>query len=73
MLPEKDIIAYELTRGDDNMQMVHIKSNAKVNLSLDVTGRRNDGYHNIESVMQSIDLSDEIIIRNSGKPFELSI
>ncbi|MDR2421525.1 MAG: 4-(cytidine 5'-diphospho)-2-C-methyl-D-erythritol kinase [Oscillospiraceae bacterium] len=36
---------------------------AKINLSLDVLGARDDGYHEILSVMQSVSLSDELIIR----------
>ncbi|MFB0918100.1 MAG: 4-(cytidine 5'-diphospho)-2-C-methyl-D-erythritol kinase [Clostridiaceae bacterium] len=38
------------------------KSYAKVNLSLDVTGKREDGYHLLKMVMQSISLYDEIDI-----------
>lgn len=33
---------------------------AKINLSLDVLGRRDDGYHTVEMVMQTIGLSDNI-------------
>jgi 4-diphosphocytidyl-2-C-methyl-D-erythritol kinase len=33
---------------------------AKVNLILEVTGRRQDGYHDIASVMQAIDLADRV-------------
>ena len=33
-------------------------ANAKLNLYLDITGRRDDGYHTLEMVMQSISLSD---------------
>ncbi|MCL6446184.1 MAG: 4-(cytidine 5'-diphospho)-2-C-methyl-D-erythritol kinase [Alicyclobacillus sp.] len=33
---------------------------AKINLTLDVLGRRSDGYHEVEMVMQTIDLSDVI-------------
>lgn len=42
---------------------------AKLNLYLDVLGRRQDGYHDIDSVMQSISLFDEIEIslRNDEK------
>lgn len=40
-----------------------IKSYAKVNLSLDVTGIRDDGYHLIETVMQQIRLADDIYIK----------
>lgn len=35
---------------------------AKINLFLDVIGRREDGFHNIFSVMQSVSLCDEISI-----------
>lgn len=36
------------------------KAPAKINLSLDVLGRRDDGYHNVEMVMTTIDLYDRI-------------
>jgi 4-diphosphocytidyl-2-C-methyl-D-erythritol kinase len=36
---------------------------AKINLSLNVLSRRPDGYHAISSVMQAIDLCDEISVR----------
>ncbi len=32
----------------------------KINLYLDITAKREDGYHNLDTVMQSIDLSDHI-------------
>lgn len=38
-------------------------SPAKLNLDLRITGRRNDGYHNLESIFIFIDLCDEIGIR----------
>jgi len=39
-----------------------IKAHGKINLSLDITGRREDGYHYISSVMQSVALHDDIVI-----------
>ena len=36
------------------------KACAKLNLSLDVTGRRPDGYHDMRMVMQSVSLCDEV-------------
>lgn len=39
-----------------------VKANAKVNLSLDITGKRQDGYHTLSSVMQSVNLGDIITI-----------
>ena len=41
---------------------VEMSAPAKVNLYLDVTGRRADGYHNIESVMQSVSLCDAVTV-----------
>jgi 4-diphosphocytidyl-2-C-methyl-D-erythritol kinase len=38
------------------------KAPAKLNLSLDVISKRDDGYHNVEMVMTTIDLSDRISI-----------
>lgn len=35
-----------------------VKTNAKINLSIDVVGKRNDGYHLVEMIMQSINLYD---------------
>ena len=41
--------------------MIHVTANAKLNLSLEVTGKRDDGFHNLVTVMQAIDLSDELV------------
>lgn len=42
-----------------------IKANAKVNLSLDVTGKRADGYHTLCSVFQSVSLCDFLTVNLS--------
>ena len=39
------------------------KAFAKLNLSLDVTGKRPDGYHEVCMVMQSVTLYDDVTIR----------
>ena len=44
-----------------------IKAYAKINLSLDVLGRRSDGYHNISSLMQDIGLYDVVEIKKCSK------
>ena len=41
---------------------------AKVNWTLEVLGRRQDGYHEIRSVMQTIDLCDELSAELSDSP-----
>lgn len=44
------------------------KARAKLNLTLDIMSRRPDGYHDIESVMCTVALADEIAMRLSGPP-----
>lgn len=45
---------------------------AKINLTLDVLSKRADGYHDIQSIMQSVSLCDEItIILQTGKGWSL--
>ena len=45
---------------------------AKLNLTLDVLGKREDGYHDLQSVMQSISVRDDIEIDiGTGKPWKL--
>lgn len=45
---------------------------AKLNLTLDVLGKRNDGYHDLRSVMQTISIRDDIEIDlDTGKPWRL--
>jgi 4-diphosphocytidyl-2-C-methyl-D-erythritol kinase len=46
---------------------------AKVNLTLDVLGKREDGYHDIKSVMQTISIRDDVEIDlDTGKPWSLT-
>lgn len=46
---------------------MRIKANAKINLSLKINGKREDGYHLIDTVMHSISLFDEINIEKADK------
>ena len=41
---------------------IKVKVHAKINLTLDITGTRGDGYHLIESVMQSVDIHDTLVM-----------
>lgn len=45
------------------MESITLEAYGKINLSLDVLGKRADGYHDIETIMQSIDLKDTIILK----------
>ena len=45
---------------------------AKLNLTLDVLGKRDDGYHDLKSVMQTVSIRDDIEIDvGTGKPWKL--
>jgi 4-diphosphocytidyl-2-C-methyl-D-erythritol kinase len=54
---------------------VRLRAYAKLNLSLKVLGKRPDGYHDIDSIMQSISLHDEIELKaiDSGVTVKCSI
>lgn len=54
------------------MAKIDINSYAKINLFLDVLNKREDGYHNIKSLMQTIDLHDNLQISESKSGIELS-
>lgn len=49
------------------MQEISVKAFAKVNFGLAVLPKRNDGFHCIESIFQTVDLSDELVIKRSEK------
>ena len=53
-------------------ESVTVLANAKLNLSLDVTGKRPDGYHTVEMVMQSIDVCDQINVAKTDDGITLS-
>ena len=47
------------------MQMIEAQAYAKINLSLEVTGKRDDGYHEIKTVLHTIDLADRLAFRSA--------
>ena len=48
------------------MQSITLKAPAKINLCLSVLGRRPDGYHDVEMLMQMVGLSDEVTVAAQG-------
>lgn len=44
------------------MKKIKLKAYGKINLSLDVLGARDDGYHDLDMIMQSVNLYDTITI-----------
>lgn len=51
--------------GGDCMKKTQKKAYAKINLTLDVLSKRDDGYHEMAMIMQTINLSDRITIVDS--------
>ena len=43
-----------------------VRAYAKINLALDVTGRRADGYHELATVMQTVDLHDTLCLTHTS-------
>jgi 4-diphosphocytidyl-2-C-methyl-D-erythritol kinase len=48
------------------VKQLRLNAYAKINLTLDVLGDRPDGYHDIETVMHTVELHDSIILREDG-------
>jgi len=54
------------------LDTITLQAPGKLNLTLDVLGRRPDGYHNMRMVMQSVNLSDTVsLTRQPGEGIEL--
>lgn len=51
-----------LSKGSGSARRLVLRTAAKVNLTLEVLGKRADGYHEIATVMQAVDLSDRITL-----------
>ena len=53
-------------KGQGMEHTIKLEANAKINLGLDVLGVREDGYHLVKMVMQSLKLADEVTIEVTG-------
>jgi len=53
------------------MKEVEIDSYSKINLTLNILAKRQDGYHNIETIMQSINLADRIFIKEEKEGIKI--
>lgn len=45
------------------MSGIKVTTRGKINISIDVLNKRNDGFHNVEMIMQTLDIKDYIYIR----------
>ena len=53
------------------MEKIILESHGKINLSLDVLYKREHGYHELNTIMQEIELKDTIILREINKGIEI--
>jgi 4-diphosphocytidyl-2-C-methyl-D-erythritol kinase len=53
------------------MASVTLRAFAKINLSLRITGTRADGFHEVQTILQRIDLFDRVRCQSRGGPFEI--
>src|SRR5262245_37472701 len=54
------------------MSRVRIQAHAKINLHLGILGRRPDGYHEVETVLQTLALHDTLTCERYDGPFALT-
>ncbi|HCI78919.1 MAG TPA: hypothetical protein DHW02_04445, partial [Ktedonobacter sp.] len=47
---------------DGTLSTCFVRSYAKINLTLDVLGKRGDGYHELATIMQAVDLYDTLCL-----------
>ena len=52
------------------MKSLHIRSYAKINLCLNITGKREDGYHELDMIMLPISLHDSLVVSKLNKSID---
>ena len=73
MAGERTEIAGGIVFGCDSImssEQLILKAYAKVNLTLEILGRRDDGYHDVATILQTVDLADTLVINQAD---ELSV
>ena len=51
---------------------MYLRATAKINLALDITGKREDGYHLVKMILQTVDLYDQITVERQEKGIVLT-
>lgn len=55
-------------KGKHRMEKMQLKALAKINLGLDVLRRREDGYHEVRMIMQTVHIYDRIWLEKRAEP-----
>ena len=66
-------LTIELARRNGRIVLIKIEGNAKINLTLDILGKREDGYHEVSMVMQSVSLHDTLTLSKTRRDIFLKI
>lgn len=66
-IPDEYLLRGGVTRDAPRAYLV-VAAPAKVNLSLHILGRRSDGYHELDTVMQKLDLADTLTLERIPVP-----
>lgn len=60
--------AKRIAKRRGNMKEICLRAYGKINLGIDIVGRRPDGYHEVDMILQTVDLYDWLTLRISRKP-----
>lgn len=55
------------------MNEIRLKAYGKINLGLDVLRKRPDGYHDLDMIMQTVGIYDDVIIKKTGNKGEIVV
>ncbi|MFQ5963140.1 MAG: 4-(cytidine 5'-diphospho)-2-C-methyl-D-erythritol kinase [Candidatus Scalinduaceae bacterium] len=58
-------------KDNQRNSVISVKAHAKINLFLEILGKRNDGYHEIETVIQEINIADYLWFKEVEKGIKL--
>lgn len=59
--------------NDQSVLVLNLPSFAKINLCLEIVGKRKDGFHEIRTLLQTIALRDELVIRRGASEVRLQV
>lgn len=68
-LTDKHRLCFANTK-ENTMQRMEIQAPAKINLFLDILGKRTDGYHNIKSIVIPVGVYDRVVLENRPNSIE---
>src|SRR4030095_3594875 len=59
------------SQSRSSVRAITAKAFAKINLGLRIKAKRADGFHDVQTILQAIDLADRLTVRARRGPFEI--